>query len=194
MVLVGVGSTARLSNGTVAPRAPIKIPDVIKSYGFSVDAVMNSVKYGVHLPAESGGHKGIIAQCEGRLCVNLEVKADPSHPELTRCWASGVTGLSYNSVVPSRLHDLGSDRQPTSGPYETPYPSSGNPGSDQSSSSPRGRPVLASTISRLPRDRSTLDTAPPEGHCSPQRPATCLPFRTPPNARPAGALTCALRG
>src|SRR5262245_51757576 len=124
----------------------------------------------------------------------MPVKADPPHPEFTRCGALGVTEPLYKSVVPrgSTIWVLiGSE---PCKPYETPYPSSGNQASDQSARGPRQRPILVCTTSRQPRDTSALDTVPHEGHCSPEHPATRLPVRTPPNERPAVALTWALRG
>src|SRR5262249_39276701 len=102
----------------------------------SVGAVMNSLKYGIPVPAQFGGYKGIIAKCGGKLCVKIKVRAAPSHPELTRCRTQGVTGPRYDRVAP------------------------------------RGSTIRVLT----------------------GNPATRLPVRMPPSARPAVALTRALRG
>jgi hypothetical protein len=194
LILVGVGLSRSVKQWRGGARSTIKDSQYHKSYSQSVDAVMNFVMSEVPLPAKSGGCKGIIAQCVGKLCVNPEFKVPPSYPELARCGASGVTERLYSGAVPQGFTIWVLIGNKPCEPYETPYPSSGNSGSDQSARRPRQQQVLASTTSRQARDRSALDTALPEGDCSPQRPATGrLAHRTPQDARPVVALTWVMR-
>ena len=124
--------------GATAPGAPIKIPDIIFLYGKPINAVMNSLMNGVPLPGETNSYNGIIAQCGGTLCVNLETKVDPdpSRQHLSSCVASGVTEPSYDSLVPrgSTIWVL------TGGapcePWETPYPPPASPGPSPASPGP----------------------------------------------------------
>jgi hypothetical protein len=124
--------------GATAPGAPIYIPEIIHLWGRSIDDAMNSLLNGKPLPGEGNGYYGIVEQCGDTLCVNVEVKVDPQHPNLTLCQSSGRTDPKYFSKV-----DRGSTIFVLTGwqpckPGQTPYPPSPDPGGGQSSTDPGG--------------------------------------------------------
>ena len=89
-------------SGPTAPGAPITIPDVIVGQGASVDDVRNSLVTGAPLPGEPNSYKGIIAQCGGKLCVTIAVKAGSSADDadsFTKCQYLGRTDPPAGSVV-----------------------------------------------------------------------------------------------
>ncbi|MGE5291381.1 MAG: hypothetical protein ACM3ML_30110, partial [Micromonosporaceae bacterium] len=123
-----------------APGAPIKIPDVEKSQGVSVEDVLNSMENGTALPGESNAYKGIIAQCGGRLCVNVAVKeGSPGSGAdgFTRCQFY-ATDPGPGALVPrgATIWVL-TGTQPCTSPPES-QPSS--PGSEPSSPGTGGEP------------------------------------------------------
>jgi hypothetical protein len=84
----GGADSGSADSGPAAPGAPITIPDVVQSYGFDLNVVKNSIVTGQGLPTEPGtSYAGLISQCGGQLCVNIEVKptSDPAAALLTQC-------------------------------------------------------------------------------------------------------------
>lgn len=128
------------AGGPGAPGAPIKIPDVEQSQGVAVEDVLNSIENGTALPGESNTYKGIIAQCGGRLCVNVTVKqGSPGSGAdgFTRCQFY-ATDPGPGALVTSgdTIWVLTGTQPCTSSPANQPS----SPGTSGDQSSPGGQP------------------------------------------------------
>jgi hypothetical protein len=66
-----------------------------------VTSAVNSLEYGAALPGEKNTYNGIIDQCGGTLCLNVQVEMDPGnkYPAMTHCRATGITIPPLGSVV-----------------------------------------------------------------------------------------------
>ena len=95
------GNGQNSSGGPTALGAPITIPDIVHMWSAFVAAAINSLEYGIPLPGETNRYTGIIAQCGGRLCLNVQVEMDPNNefPSMTHCRATGITIPPLGTVV-----------------------------------------------------------------------------------------------
>lgn len=89
------------NGGGQAAGAPITIPDIVQMWGAFVASAIDSLEKGIPLPGESNAYTGIIDQCGGTLCLNVQVKMDPDnkYPSMTHCRATGITIPPLGSVV-----------------------------------------------------------------------------------------------
>jgi hypothetical protein len=108
-----------------------------------VTSAVNSLEYGAALPGEKNTYNGIIDQCGGTLCLNVQVEMDPGnkYPAMTHCRATGITIPPLGSVVQRGTTVwILTGTQPCPS-YEPPWPPVSSSG--PSSSAPGGGPSSA---------------------------------------------------
>jgi hypothetical protein len=146
--------------GQAALGAPITIPDIVQLWGAWVASAVNSMEYGAPLPGEKNIYNGVIDQCGGTLCVNVQVEKDPDnkYPSMTHCRATGITIPALGSVVQRGTTVwILTGTQPCPS-YEPPWPPVSSGGT--SSAVPGGGPSSAG-------DSSTPSVPPSEPSPSP---------------------------
>jgi hypothetical protein len=98
----GNGSNGGNGGKGGARGAPIKIPDIVQTYGLSISVVMNLLING----EPDKGVKGLAAECGGQLCVTLKTRpggtADDDDNRITQCQFVGRTDPKIGDVVYSR--------------------------------------------------------------------------------------------
>lgn len=115
-------------DGPGARGAPLKIPDIVQTYGLAISIAMNEMING----EPSAGVTGLAAECGGQLCVTLQTRpggtADDDGNGITRCQYVGRTDPDHTHVLyPGDTLVLLTGNLPCTSPPAD----GGSPGSDQ---------------------------------------------------------------